>query len=268
MILTKSRIVNLTIMNELLHEYLALVIESAKTVEQATAGGFALYVTQGGPNMGVNIVLYDPSILISSLHARFEKVKGDRVEGGDDDLFDLVFGSNLFDAIDAPIVLGMISMKPDRNDGCWNASVISLSAAEPGYGPMMYDIALKTSPSGKLAPDRQSVTSDAEGVWKYYHDQRADVDFEHFDDVYDPKTTPKEDDCTLHEPYAGDHWLDGAYSMRGGGRDVSELKSRHTAAMTRLIDESESLGIPISQSIAEGTVLMLADKYFESAYGR
>lgn len=57
--------------------------------------------------------------------------------------------------------------------GAWR---IEYSASRPGYGPMLYDIAMGAVPGqGGLMPDRKSVSPLARKVWKYYYERRPDV---------------------------------------------------------------------------------------------
>lgn len=49
------------------------------------------------------------------------------------------------------------------------------SAAEKGYGPMMYDFILMAMYPGGILPDRDSISDQALNIWKYYFKNREDV---------------------------------------------------------------------------------------------
>jgi len=82
-------------------------------------------------------------------------------------------------------------------------------AADGGWGPFMYDIAMANSPG--LAPDRFSVSKGAKQVWSKYAG-RGDVE-----------AVPLESKVHLH----GEPELDNAYVMKGSGPDVSGLVAEH-----------------------------------------
>ena len=67
---------------------------------------------------------------------------------------------------------GMVSAR--YNDGLYT---VSLSKATSGYGPMLYDVVMElaTSNGSMLAPDRNQISKDAQGVWGYYFNNRNDV---------------------------------------------------------------------------------------------
>lgn len=44
-----------------------------------------------------------------------------------------------------------------------------------GWGPLLYDLALEYAGQAGLAPDPLVVSPQAEGIWRYYHDNRSDV---------------------------------------------------------------------------------------------
>lgn len=67
-----------------------------------------------------------------------------------------------YNAIDA--LIGTISIGKSKRCGGW---VVIHVAAQQGYGPLLYDIAMSDiSPEG-LASDRKSVTPAAQEVWNY-----------------------------------------------------------------------------------------------------
>jgi len=59
--------------------------------------------------------------------------------------------------------------------GVWEVETIE---ADPGYGPLLYDVALEIAQlDGALGvtPDRSGVSPAAEAVWAFYNDKRPDV---------------------------------------------------------------------------------------------
>lgn len=56
--------------------------------------------------------------------------------------------------------------------------IVESSSATKGYGPVMYDIAMElaTRRGLSLTSDRKRVSDDAFALWKFYHDNRPDVE--------------------------------------------------------------------------------------------
>lgn len=96
-------------------------------------------------------------------------------------------------------------------------------AAEKGWGPFMYDVAMSLTPG--LMPDRLSVSSDAKRIWDHYYNQRNDV-----------KVTPLD---RFNVKLKGDDVLDNGFSLKGPGPDVSALRERHDP---KLNDDVSYLG--------------------------
>jgi len=82
--------------------------------------------------------------------------------------------------------------RPYRNSH-WGASEVKLSAAENGWGPTMYDIAMSEEPRGLMA-DRSEVSAEAYGVWEYYLKNRDDVDKKPLDSAFHQWTPDSYDD--------------------------------------------------------------------------
>lgn len=120
----------------------------------------------------------------------------------------------------------------------WGAATVVLSAAQPGWGPFMYDLVM--SAEGGLVPDRRSVSPAAAGVWRKYKDARSDVEAKPLDDPKHPRTKTKQDDSSrLHDDPAPkgkvpQNPLNYAYFLKGSGPNVSALKSRHQATVPTL----------------------------------
>ena len=91
-----------------------------------------------------------------------------------------------------------ISEVPKGEIGNCNGAtgMVGLSAAQPGWGPTMYDIVMADNPGGIIA-DRTSVSWHAFRVWKYYLQNRmSDVHVEPLDWEAKPWTKDPADDCS------------------------------------------------------------------------
>ena len=105
--------------------------------------------------------------------------------------------------------------EPDDVGACGGAYVIAMVAADEGWGPFMYDIAMEwaTMHHNGLTPDRNEVSADARRVWNYYFNVRDDVVAHQLDD----EDAGTEDSCvqTLPRDFEGDdYWKDSPLSKR------------------------------------------------------
>lgn len=119
-------------------------------------------------------------------------------------------------------VKGYIALKKPTTETQWHAAEVTASAAEKGYGPLIYDVAM--SKLDWITSDRHSVSPEAEKIWAFYKNRRPDVNKLEFDDVNDPRTPPKEDDAVLH--------VDGAknplnYAYGGVDVDATRLEKNY-----------------------------------------
>jgi len=75
-------------------------------------------------------------------------------------------------------VMGVIFISRPEADFECDKDILNIDAvaAQPGYGPLMYDIAMSLAHPRFLAPARTSVSKSALGVWTYYLNNRPDVD--------------------------------------------------------------------------------------------
>ena len=137
---------------------------------------------------------------------------------------------------------GMIAIYKQSDSGeegpCGGAWTISIARATPGWGPMLYDVAMEyaTENGGGLTPDRGSVSDSAQNVWNYYFNNRGDVQSHQLDlqdrevlyytDLGLSKLTPdiEEDDCLQSQAIRAyeDKW------------DQSSLSKRYTKAPTTM----------------------------------
>jgi len=78
---------------------------------------------------------------------------------------------------------------------CLYAWMVDLSEAAPGWGPLLYDVAIELAGKDGLMADRDSLSDEAYDVWRYYQDNRSDVRKKQLDDVDDTLTPDAEDNC-------------------------------------------------------------------------
>jgi hypothetical protein len=149
-------------------------------------------------------------------------------------------------------------VRPHKGD-CWDAAEIKFSAAQKGYGPLMYELAM--SDFGKIMSDHGAGSSgSARGVWQKY-DQRADVKKLPFDDVKNPKTPPKNDDCKLIPDVDGDvAYLNQAYAGKGDVSGKQTLMRAHQA----LVGQMQADGYKPGD--VELALRMMGDEYFGHRY--
>jgi len=128
--------------------------EVAVAISQARTEKLALMVSKGRQYGRVDIVLYKPDLILKELTKPGQNL-------------DSVLVGNAVGKYFA----GCVCLE-NYSKGF---KVISLSGADHGYGPMLYDIALSLVYPESLMPDRGSVSKSARKVWDYYFNNRADV---------------------------------------------------------------------------------------------
>ena len=81
---------------------------------------------------------------------------------------------------------------------CDGAMKIGNATASPGWGPLLYDVAMEyaTQNANGLIADRDGVSPMARGVWRYYLENRPDVTVHQLDDLINTLTYPPEDGRT------------------------------------------------------------------------
>jgi len=224
-------------MDELgLRRIVRCLLEAAVAGQAAASQGLALLRKQN--SKGVEYVLYNPTAL-----ARVSKgVPGDELTGLDP----------------TGVIVGYLDVRPHNGD-CWDAAEVKFSAAEKGYGPLMYELAM--GDFGKIMSDHGAGSSaSARGVWQKY-DQRSDVKKLPFDDVKNPKTPPKNDDCKIIPDVDGDiAYLNQAYAGKGDVSGKDALMSAHRA----FVKQMESNGYKAGD--VELAIRMMGDEYFGHRY--
>ena len=113
---------------------------------------------------------------------------------------------------------GKVSIGRQASAGaCSGALMVWGSSADHGWGPMMYDVAmaLATIQGGGLMSDRESVSGQAHGVWRYYMNNRGDVTGIQLDDEWNKLTPTQRDNCMQHAARDDDGgWVDSPLSKR------------------------------------------------------
>lgn len=218
-----------------LRQLIKQIVEAAFNTEYASSKSLALLV-ENYPN-SLRIVLYDPSSILDFISDESEWLTAFNQ-----------YGDIALNAIKATLDI-------DRHRGkCWDAGEVVASAAEKGYGPMMYEIGMSFCPGGLFA-DRLSVSDSAKNVWKKF-DQRSDVQKLHFDDIQFPRTPPKEDDCKIVD----DPILNKAYKTRNQS-DKTSLLANHKSFMSELSKSK------INIRHVEHMIFRMAQVYFTIKYG-
>ena len=121
----------------------------------------------------------------------------------------------------------------------------------PGFGPMLYDIAMELAGDDGLMCDRGTVSKEASRVWGYYLNNRPDVITKQLDDhrnpfLQDPGKNDPSDDCAqgtfrrktkrsrtslIDDSGAGfkdeflNHWSTKVYVKTGGTPILDELEA-------------------------------------------
>jgi predicted nucleotidyltransferase len=72
-------------------------------------------------------------------------------------------------------IFGTLHISRGRNEPYEGVYIITSAKAKDGFGPLLYDVALEVAGEDGLKPDVESVSDDANAVWKYYDSQREDV---------------------------------------------------------------------------------------------
>jgi hypothetical protein len=120
------------------------------------------------------------------------------------------------------------------DEPCGGGSIIAVTEAADGWGPLLYDIAMEaaTIMTKGLAPDRNIVSDDASEVWDYYDQNRTDVKKKQLDDEYGSLTPDEpEDDCGQESA------RDRSYKMEDWPKSsLSRMYSKDPTTLNQLRD--------------------------------
>jgi hypothetical protein len=199
-----------------------ILAEKAANVEAAK--GLAMLKIKEGP--GLRIVVYEPN---AALHA-FTAMKGEVVAP----VTPVKVGPPIARAIQDAII-GQIKVAPPDGDcnGGWEVHSI---AAEKGYGPMMYDIAMSSVPTKTLVPDRESVKPGAEAVWQRYLDTKTGPH-----GAVEPHQLQDPKSCKLHP--SDRPALNYSYTLKGSV-NTTFLSANHDSFVEKAIASVRELGLP------------------------
>jgi hypothetical protein len=204
----------------LVREELARLSEAAVTAAAAASAGLALMKPSDGTGA---YVLYDSKKVVAALAGMSGETSW-----------------RLATALeDKKAVVGMLHVDFER--GCRDSRAVMSSAAERGYGPLMYDVALADGP---LAPMRGSVSLSAERVWRHYFEQRDDV-------THKPLSG-----CRMH-PKARP-WLNFKYEVLSP-MNASSLTRAHDGVVKQLSGD-------FVRSDVEAALRGAGDRYFDARY--
>lgn len=219
--------------NDLRRVIRAIIQEAAVSSAQA-AQSLALYRKSNGG--GVVYVLYDPVAFAKELPA-WEDASSDP----------------------ARAIYGYLDVRPHQSE-CWGAAEVKFSAAQKGYGPLMYALAMADFEGGIMS-DRNSTSDAARNVWKRYN-QRADVEKKPFDDKKAPKTPPKVDDCKMIPDFDGEEaYLNQAYRGKGDAAGKPAMMQRHKETVASVAAQTGKQPAEVEQA-----VYMMGDEYFGTRY--
>ena len=137
-------------------------------------------------------------------------------------------------------------------NGAWEV----YSIAGVGYGKLLYGIGYYLSPLGRLMPDRHFTSSIAKRAWAKSAPKMNGFTL---DDVENPKTPEKKDDCEVRVPTekgGPDPVLDKAYE--GPPVDPGPMVDRHEETVDKLTKIFNDLGDNLSRQDVEK---MLGDMF-------
>jgi len=264
---------------ELSGEELSAKISSR--LERAARERLAIYKSFDS-NYGDIIILYSPATFITPLQKLvFDGIPVSRPflnEAVKDAARDSLIGLITIDSTSKISIYGP----------CDSAAKVGFVAAKQGFGPLLYDIAISLSPTGKIMSSRDAVTDYARSVYGGMH-RRPDIEKKPFvnkDDSPEAKTSarssygmnPQDDsrDCEVWYPTNPDKKiLDYSFS-KTSSIDVSGLIRSHDVTIEGLksvLQSIPSMGRKKHSEIsAEEFFLQMmgtaATEYFEEEYGK
>ena len=129
-------------------------------------------------------------------------------------------------------IIGMIELASCHGDvPSYGAYEVKYAAANQGYGPLLYDIAM--SEYGAIISDRDGEVSNfARKIWKYYFTSRPDVLKLHLDDYENPQTPDRDDDGQIYDPATSENYLNYAYKCTQK-IDITAMKQKHLACVDK-----------------------------------
>jgi len=182
--------------------------ETVSPISRAENAELAVCVV-GSPESAGHLMIYDPNII----YRLAKEYKGAGLT---------IDHSMIHDSIEEdPIVRSGIGWTTDP-DPCNGAKMVTKAASVKGsgMGPAAYEAAMWYT--GGLTSDRIETSDLAGYVWSMYYG-RNDVIKSPFDDVDDPQTPPKEDDCQFQDR----HYLNYSYRLKSAPPGLMSLVKNH-----------------------------------------
>lgn len=207
-------------------------------------------------------VLYKPRFYAARIKAAVERARGDFGDIRFKDKYDEFKGfysfANIRDIFRDPDgIHGYLAITSGRQLGlagtCNKANEVTHVSAREGYSTFMYEIALlKHSP---IMPDRIGVSKNARQMWKYFAEERQDVEKQPFKNEkgLHKKT---EEDCSVY----GYKPLDQSYS-RKQKYHIENLKRKHDMFLEQMKGYLKGNGVDFIKSRI-GEYLVDAGKIF------
>jgi hypothetical protein len=229
---------------------LAALREEAVSPKQASH--LALYVQRDANDM--RCILYDTEILktLYQAHTKFYNTPD----------METIRSTQLHESIPNP-VFGMIRVEMSDEYDAW---VVQNSAAEKGYGPLMYDIAFSFAGEKGMTPDRHSIRPAAKNVWKHLFLKRSgefDITPLKYSNKNDSFRYSKRSEVEQHS-YGNDEerYLDSKYVWKQSNRkDLGPMFQKNRQLLNMLKSTTE-----INKVDPEQFLVVLARIFFREKY--
>lgn len=212
-----------------LRETLLSLSEEAVSPVAAAARGLALYIESSGIG---DYVLYSADKAVKALQGMSGETNRAMKKA----------------LIASHAIVGSLRVSTPNHTRRETVNTVAHSAAEKGYGPLLYDAALAYA--SPLTADRESVSLSAERVWQYYYERRSDV-------VHEP--IAKTRGSRVH--VKSRPWLNHAYSMPQASSSTNVLTTRHDDVVNTL---SELSTADIEEALVGAGGLYFDSKYVEA----
>lgn len=190
-----------------------------------------------------------------------EEFAGIRFKGDYDEFKGFYSFANIRDIFRDPDgIYGYLAITSGRQMGlagtCNRANEVTHVSARKGYSTFMYEIALlRHSP---IMPDREGVSKNARHMWKYFAEERADVEKEPFKNEkgLHQKT---EEDCSIY----GYKPLDQSYS-REQKYHIENLKRKHDMFLEQMKKYLKDNGVDFIKSRINEYLVDAGKIFYES----
>jgi len=146
------------------------------------------------------------------------------------------YSQDAYEASNKSPIRGRIEINEIGNPPCGGAWMVTWAAAEDGWGPLLYDVAIEWASwkAGGLIPDRRTVSKAARKVWKYYLSNRADVQSHQLDDENNTLTPQDDDNCNQDIATKSTVPVIGKFLSRDFASKSNAMSKRYTKEPTTL----------------------------------